>query len=51
MRIILTTNALEGLFYMVLLRTDKVETFRNEHSCLLLVYAITQAVHFHKSPV
>ena len=34
-----TTNALEGLFHTVRLRTDSMGVFQNEQSCLTIVYA------------
>ncbi len=44
-------NALEGLFSTVRRRTDKMDAFRNEASCILIVYVVIQTVRFHKIPV
>jgi len=46
-----TTNALEGLFHTIRLRTDKLGAFRNETSCVLMVYAVIQSVRFRRIPV
>ena len=46
-----TTNALEGLFHTVRLRTDKIGAFRNEASCVLIVYAVLQTVQLRRIPV
>jgi len=46
-----TTNALEGLFHTIRLRTDKLGAFRNETSCLLMVYAVIQSVRFRRVPM
>ena len=46
-----TTNALEGLFHTIRLRTDKLGAFRNETSCVLMVYAVIQSVRFRRVPI
>lgn len=46
-----TTNALEGLFHTVRMRTDKIGAFRNEKSCVLIVYAVLQTVQLRRIPV
>jgi len=46
-----TTNALEGLFHTVRLRTDKIGAFRNEASCVLIVYAVLQTVQLRRISV
>jgi transposase-like protein len=45
-----TTNILEGLFHTVRQRTNKMGAFRNEASCVLIVYAVIQSVRFHRIP-
>jgi transposase-like protein len=46
-----STNALEGLFSTIRRRTNQIGAFRNETSCLLIVYAVIQAVKFRRVPV
>lgn len=46
-----TTNVLEGLFHTVRQRTDKIGAFQNETSCILIVFAVIQSVHFRRMPV
>jgi transposase-like protein len=46
-----TNNALEGLFSTVRRRTNKMDAFRNETSCILIVYAVIQTVRFRRIPV
>jgi len=43
-----TTNAIEGLFHTVRQRTNKIGAFRNETSCILIVYATIQAIRFNR---
>lgn len=50
-RHIRTTNALEGLFHTIRQRTNKVGAFRNENSCILIVYATIQSIHLNKVAV
>jgi transposase-like protein len=50
-RHIRSTNCLEGLFNTIRLRTNKMAAFRNETSCLLMLYAIIQTVRFRKIQV
>jgi putative transposase len=50
-RYIRTTNALEGLFSNIRLRTNSVKVFQNEASCLLLVWAASQAIKLQRIPV
>ena len=50
-RYIRTTNALEGLFSNIRLRTNSVKVFQNEGSCLKLVWAASQSLKLHKMPV
>ena len=46
-----TTNAIEGLFHTIRQRTNKVGAFRNENSCILIVYATIQSIHLNKVAV
>ena len=46
-----TTNALEGLFHTVRLRTDSMGVFQNEASCLTIVYATIMATKLHRVSV
>jgi transposase-like protein len=50
-RYIKTTNAIESTFSQVRQRTDGVDVFTNEESCLLLVWATLQGVTFQRIPV
>ncbi len=50
-RHIRTNNALEGLFHTVRQRTNKMGAFRNETSCMLIVYAVIQNIRFHRITV
>jgi len=47
-RHIKTTNAIEGLFHIIRQRTNKIGAFRNEASCILIVYASIQAIRFNR---
>ena len=47
-RHIQTTNAIEGFFSNVRQRTDQIDTFTTEMSCLTLVWAVMQDIRFHK---
>ena len=46
-----TTNAIEGLFHTIRQRTNKVGAFRNENSCILIVYSTIQSIHLNKVAV
>lgn len=50
-RYIKTTNAIESTFSQVRARTDGVDVFKNEESCLALVWATLQGVSFQRIPV
>lgn len=50
-RYIKTTNAIESTFSQVRQRTDGVDVFTNEESCLMLVWATLQGVTFQRIPV
>ena len=50
-RHIRTTNAIEGLFHTIRQRTNKIGAFRNENSCILIVYATIQSIHLNKVTV
>lgn len=50
-RYIKTTNAIESTFSQVRQRTDGVDVFTNEESCLMLVWATLQGVSFQRIPV
>jgi len=50
-RHIQTTNAIESLFSNVRQRTDQIDVFTTETSCLAIVWATIQDIHFHKISV
>ncbi len=50
-RYIKTTNAIESTFSQVRQRTDGVDVFTNEESCLMLVWATLQGITFQRIPV
>jgi transposase-like protein len=50
-RYIKTTNAIESTFSQVRARTDQVDAFTTEDSCLILVWATLQAITFQRMPV
>jgi putative transposase len=50
-RYIKTTNAIESTFSQVRARTDQVDAFTNEESCLMLVWATLEAMTFQRIPV
>jgi putative transposase len=50
-RHIQTTNAIEGFFSNVRQRTDQIDAFTTEMSCLTIVWAVMQDIHFHKIAV
>jgi transposase-like protein len=47
-RHIQTTNAIEGFFSNVRQRTDQIDAFTTEMSCLTIVWAVMQDIRFHK---
>src|SRR5438477_9904882 len=47
-RHIQTTNALESLFSNVRQRTDQIDVFTTETSCLAIVWATIQDIRLHK---
>lgn len=50
-RYIKTTNAIESTFSQVRARTDQVDAFTNEDSCLMLVWATLEGLTFQRIPV
>jgi len=50
-RHIQSTNAIESLFSNVRQRTDQIDVFTTETSCLTIVWATIQDIHLHKIPV
>src|SRR2546428_1505834 len=48
LRYIQTTNAIEGLFSNVRQRTDQIDVFTTETSCLSIVWATIQDIRLHK---
>jgi putative transposase len=50
-RYIRTTNAIESLFSNVRQRTDQIDVFTTEMSCLTIVWATIEGIRFHKVPV
>lgn len=50
-RYIQTTNALESLFSNVRQRTDQIDVFTTEESCLTIVWATIQDIRLHKISV
>ncbi len=50
-RHILTTNAIESLFSNVRQRTDQIDVFTAETSCLAIVWATIQDILLHKISV
>lgn len=49
-RYIRTTNAIESMFSQIRDRTDKVDTFPTELSCLSLVWATAEGITFQRIP-
>jgi len=49
-RYIKTTNAIESMFSQIRDRTDKVDTFPTELSCLCLVWATAEGINFQRIP-
>ncbi|HYU75276.1 MAG TPA: IS256 family transposase [Ktedonobacteraceae bacterium] len=50
-RYIRTTNAIESLFSNVRQRTDQIDAFTTETSCLTIVWAVLQDIHLPRIPV
>lgn len=50
-RHIQTTNAIESFFSNVRQRTDQIDAFTTETSCISIVWAVMQTIHFHKVTV
>lgn len=50
-RYIRTTNAIESFFSNVRQRTDQIDAFTTETSCLTIVWATMQDIHLPKIPV
>jgi putative transposase len=50
-RYIKTTNAIESLFSNVRQRTDQIDVFTTETSCLAIVWATIQDIRLHKISV
>jgi putative transposase len=50
-RYIRSTNAIESLFSNVRQRTDQIDVFTTETSCLTIVWAVMQDIRLPKIPV
>jgi putative transposase len=50
-RYIQSTNAIESLFSIVRQRTDQIDAFTTETSCLAIVWATIQDIRLRKVPV
>jgi transposase-like protein len=50
-RYIRSTNAIESLFSNVRRRTNQIDTFTTETSCVTIVWAVMQGIHLPKIPV
>ena len=50
-RYIRSTNAIESLFSNVRRRTDQIDVFTTETSCLTIVWAVMQDIHLPRIPV
>jgi transposase-like protein len=50
-RYIRTTNAIESLWSLVRQRTDQIDVFTTEMSCLTIVWATIQGIRLRKVPV
>jgi putative transposase len=50
-RYIRTTNAIESFFSNVRHRTDQIDAFTTETSCLTIVWAVMQDIHLPRIPV
>ena len=50
-RYIRSTNAIESFFSNVRQRTDQIDAFTTETSCLTIVWALMQDIHLPRIPV
>ena len=50
-RYIRSTNAIESFFSNVRQRTDQIDAFTTETSCLTIVWAVMQDIHLPRIPV
>lgn len=50
-RSIRTTNAIESLWSLVRQRTDQIDVFTTEMSCLTIVWATIEGIRLRKVPV
>jgi putative transposase len=50
-RHIQTTNAIESLWSLVRQRTDQIDSFTTEMSCLTIVWATIQGIRLRKVPM
>ncbi len=50
-RSIRTPNAMESFFRNVRQRTDQIDTFTTETSCLTIVWAVMQGIHVPRIPI
>src|SRR5713101_4071824 len=50
-RYLRSTNAIESLFSLVRQRTDRIDAFTTETSCLTIVWAVMQDIRLPKIPV
>ncbi len=50
-RYIRTTNAIESFFSNVRQRTDSIDAFTTETSCITIVWAVMQDIHLQRIPV
>jgi putative transposase len=50
-RYIRSTNAIESFFSNVRQRTDQIDAFTTETSCLTIVWATMQDIHLPRIPV
>ena len=50
-RSIRSTNAIESLWSLVRQRTDQIDAFTTETSCLTIVWAVMQDIRLPKIPV
>jgi transposase-like protein len=50
-RSIQTTNAIESLWSLVRQRTDQIDSFTMEMSCLTIVWATIEGIRLRKVPV
>ncbi len=50
-RYIRTTNTIESLWSLVRQRTDQIDVFTTEMSCLIIVWATIEGIRLHKIPL